>query len=151
MQNVSDWKCPKCNTEAKGIALSEIEDVGIPMCGECGEDMELITERPSKSIFIEFHVADAPCCQDPTTFVLIDCSDELVAMAEVLYKSYQEEKDMYDTEVQFGEELDYLTVDQIQSDLTDKEKEKLRQQMIQDSYVEAVYPNAKIVVLKLDS
>ena len=34
------WDCPECNESQKGL-LTDIIEVGVPICPGCGDDMEL--------------------------------------------------------------------------------------------------------------
>ena len=38
----STWKCPKCEDIRNGFQFSEIPNSGIPFCGECDCDMDLV-------------------------------------------------------------------------------------------------------------
>lgn len=40
----SRWECPKCGTEICGIGFGDVAEVGNPICGECGEDMDFAGE-----------------------------------------------------------------------------------------------------------
>jgi hypothetical protein len=42
----SAWKCPfHDHMIQKNVTYKDIESVGIPICSECGDDMEFISER----------------------------------------------------------------------------------------------------------
>jgi len=41
---VSSWKCPKCKRKADSVPFDDVAGAGAPMCVDCEEDMELVSE-----------------------------------------------------------------------------------------------------------